>query len=522
MSNLYLFISAVLMHICLVFTITPKFHILQQSSYYNLRYFEFLKTAFNKNTILSIVFTVITLTLAFINPLACLVVTAISCFIRAINAVFKTKNAKKKIVFTSRVKRLYFKLIVWQAIFIAFYKYPLFTITIAALLLVLSPFTAMFINLINAPSEKGIRDYYIEDAKKILKSHKNLKIIGLTGSYGKTSTKYILGRILSEKYNVTITPGSFNTPMGVVRTIRENLKAQDEIFIVEMGAKKLRDIKEICDIVHPTVGIITSIGPQHLNTFGNLENIITTKFELADEVLNNDGELYLNIDNEHIKQTLSKYNYKSKGYSINNKDGAIRAENIVNTRHGSSFDIVFHDKKINVTTKLLGAHNVLNILAAVSVAIDFGISENEIIYSIGRLEPISHRLEMKPFLNGSILIDDAYNSNPQGAKEALNVLGSFSPMKRVVVTPGLVELGPMEYDYNVQLGEECALNSDEIILVGIMRSKPLLQGVNKMNFDQSKVHVVKSFNDAAIMLRSICDKNTVVLFENDLPDSYAR
>lgn len=155
-------------------------------------------------------------------------------------------------------------------------------------------------NVINHPMEAGINQHYINDAVKAEK-RPGLTVISVTGSYSKTSVKFYLQTLLQEKYNVLVTPESFNTPMGVVRTIRGSLKPTTEIFVCEMGARHVGDIKEICDMVHPNHGVITSIGPQHLETFFNMENIQKTKFELAD-ALPEGGMLFLNGDNDYIQQ----------------------------------------------------------------------------------------------------------------------------------------------------------------------------------------------------------------------------
>ena len=135
--------------------------------------------------------------------------------------------------------------------------------------------------------------WYINDAKKIIKNCPDLLVIGITGSFGKTSVKYFLDELLSVKYNVLKTPGNFNTTLGVVKTIRSSLRATHDIFLCEMGAKNIGDIKEICDIVHPKMGIITSVGEMHLESFKSIENVRKTKFELADSLPEN-GKIFLN------------------------------------------------------------------------------------------------------------------------------------------------------------------------------------------------------------------------------------
>lgn len=523
MDSVYLLAAAIVSFAALFVTITRQFHMFQQNSYFYSRFFDYLTDNFKLSSAMSAILPAIGFIFVSFSPLICLIYTCVCCIFRMINAVYKLSHAKVKLKFTARVRRMYYTLgILCIAIFVCLYIFAnsLTMLIVSSAMLCLSPFVVMLVNLINAPFEHGVKRWYINDAKKILKNHGKMVVIALTGSYGKTSTKYITSRILSEKFNVTMTPGNFNTAMGVVRTIREHLKSDTQVFIVEMGAKKSGDIKEICDIVHADYGIITSIGPQHLNTFGSIENIVKTKFELADDVCKNGGTVYLNCDNEYI--CGAKDSYRFKGYGVENINEYIYAKNIRGGKNGLQFDIVCGKRKINVTTKLLGRHNVLNILAAAAVAIDLGLSDTDIKYAIEMLSPVEHRLQLKPLFNGAVLIDDAYNANPDGSLEAMRVIGSFAPMKRIVVTPGLVELGEREYECNKALGKAAAENADEIYFVGEERSKPLLEGAHETDFDKNKIHVAKTFNDALNELKSKCDKNTVVIFENDLPDNYAK
>lgn len=517
-------LAAALVSVAALFiTISRQFHMFQQNSYFYSRFFDYLKGNFKLSSAMSVIFAAIGAGFEPFSPLICLIFTCVCCVFRMINAVYKLTHAKVKLKVTARVRRMYYTLgLLCIIIFGCSFAFanPFVMLCVASAMLSLSPFVVMLVNLINAPFEHSAKRYYINDAKKILKNHGKMTVIGLTGSYGKTSTKYILSRILSEKFNVTITPGNFNTTMGVVRTVREHLTPDTQVFVVEMGAKKSGDIKEICDIVHADYGIITSIGPQHLNTFGSVDNIVKTKFELADDVCKNGGTVYLNCDNEYI--CGAKDAYRHKGYGVDNRGEYIYAENIRGGKNGLQFDIVCGKRKIAVTTKLLGRHNVLNILAATSIAIDLGLTDTDIKYALEMLSPVEHRLQLKPLFNGAVLIDDAYNANPDGSLEAMRVIGSFAPMKRIVVTPGLVELGEREYECNKALGRAAAENADEIYFVGEERSKPLIDGANETDFDKSKIHVVKTFNDALNELKSKCDKNTAVIFENDLPDNYAK
>ena len=482
------------------------FQMLQQNSYIASRYADWLKEHFTVGrTALKIAFAALLSVLGFLRKDFGYVCAPILLAVAIAVFFFRQKGQKsavKPLVLTARVKRMYVtEGIIFAAVMgLSFAdKFMPFCFAAAMLIFVFRELTVVLANAVNRPIEQAVAKHYINDAKRILKQTKGLITVGVTGSYGKTTTKFILSRILSEKYTVTVTPESFNTPMGVVRTVREKMVPGTEIFVAEMGAKNVGDIKEICDIVDPDLGLITSVGPQHLNTFGSIENIIKTKFELADAVQNKKGEIFLNGDNEYIRNKAGEY-----------------------SSSGSTFDIVFKDGRISVFTRLLGSHNVQNIVGAAAVARYLGISDSDIKFAVGALKATPHRLEMKSFSKGATLIDDAYNSNPKGCLEAVNVLSRFDGMKKIIVTPGLVELGEKEYECNYALGEAAGRVCDEIYLVGKMRSKPMTDALEKQGYDKDRVFVVSSFKEAMEKLIPTLDDSCVVLFENDLPDNYLK
>lgn len=504
--------------------IVRQYQMLQQNSYFLSRYLGWLKgdiTPF-RLTLRVIVISLVCLAVAFGNEtmLESLLLFSGASLYFGWKAFRLNSTSIKKLVFTARVKRMFF---FSSLLLLGLGAASLFTTKTAQLILlfvlyvlILLPELICIISLITLkPTERAISNHYINDAKKILLSKPTLKVIGITGSYGKTGTKYILSRILSEKYNVLHTPESFNTPMGVVRTIREKMRADTEIFVCEMGAKKKGDIKEICDIVNPDYGIITSVGPQHLDTFGNINTVADTKFELADAINKKGGMLFSNGDNEFIAgRNDTQILYGTK------EDLSFKAENIIGGRDGYSFDLVLENEKIRVSSKLLGKHNVLNVLGAASLAYKLGIPIKDIAFAASRLTPVKHRLELKSSISGSLLIDDAYNSNPEGCLEAVNVLDSFKGMQKVIITPGLVELGEKEYECNFELGKKAGLVCDKIILVGKKRSVPLADGVAATDFNKENLFVADSFKHAMEIYSSFADGDTVVLLENDLPDNY--
>ena len=375
------------------------------------------------------------------------------------------------------------------------------------------------VGTINKPIEGSIRKGFCRKAKHKLKEIPGLKVVGITGSYGKTSTKYIVNTILSQKYNTLMTPESYNTTMGVVRTINEKLTSMHQLFVCEMGAKYVGDIKEITDIVNPTYGLVTAIGPQHLDTFKNLDNVRKTKLELVDSLPDDEGIAFLNWEDENIRN--SRITKKSVKFGLT-PEADYYAENIEITERGSSFDVVIPGKEaIRIKTKLLGNLNILNIVGAVAIADKLGLTADEIKMGAKYIRPVPHRLELKQNPNGSIIIDDAYNSNTKGAKMALEVLKSFEHKKRILITPGIVDLGDKAVEINQELGRNAADSADFIILVGAQQTVPIYNGIREKGYPESNVYIAKNLQEALSKMNEILTRDSVVLLENDLPDNYS-
>lgn len=384
-----------------------------------------------------------------------------------------------------------------------------------------SPLIMLAANWLLTPVEKSITAGYTRQAVGILESMPDLKIIGITGSYGKTSTKHILTRILSQKFETVMTPGSFNTPMGVVRTIREYLKPYTEVFVVEMGAKNPGDIKEICDIVHPHSGLITAVGPQHLESFKTIEKVQATKFELVD-ALPADGVAVLNNDFNKIADRPVE-NVKAIRYAVTNTDGAdYIAENIKYSPSGTSFDIrdTHSGHTLSLHSPLLGECNVSNILGAAVMARCMGVDDDSIAYAVERLEQIEHRLSIRRIPGGINILDDAFNSNPVGSAMALDVLAAMNTGKRILITPGMIELGAEQYDRNREFGVKAAACADIIIVVGLYNRDAISEGLRQAGAQDSMIYLADDFNYAQAILRSLQAPGDTVLYENDLPDTF--
>lgn len=382
-----------------------------------------------------------------------------------------------------------------------------------------SPLLTLAALYILEPVERRINQGYVNDAKRILASMPDLKIIGITGSYGKTSTKHYLYRILSEKYDTLMTPGSFNTPMGVVRTVREHLKPYNEVFIVEMGAKNIGDIKEICDIVHPACGIITAVGEQHLESFKSIENVRRTKFELVDS-LPSGGFAVVN-DDFPFAANRPVDNVECVRYAIRDTAGAqVVATDISYDRRGTSFTIRGAGWEMKLRTKLVGECNISNLMGAVVMARHLGVSDEKIRIAVEHIEQVEHRLNMKQTPGGITIIDDAFNSNPTGSSMALDVLASMTGGQRIIITPGMIELGDRQEELNRAFGHKIATSADIAIIVGEYNRRAILDGIADGGMAPGGVHTVDSFAEAQSLMITLARQGDTVLYENDLPDTF--
>lgn len=498
------------------FAALRSMHMFQLNSYKASTHGKWLRGNFSKlwSQVLLLLFMVIYF---FVHHIAMQVIFIALCVVFCLSNR-PLKNAKKPLVYTARVKRM----LVTAAVLLvgisllSFLLAEPFRFELLCLLYLLAPVLPIIANTINAPVESSARRYYINDAKKILKSCPNLLIIGITGSYGKTSVKYYLTTLLRAKYNVLMTPESYNTPMGVVKTIREQLRSTHEIFVCEMGARHKGDIKELCDIVNPQHGIITSIGEQHLETFKTVETIIKTKFELADAV-SGKGVIFLNGDNMLIRDHLPNQEFRTYGLSEQNDSYAY---DIKVTQNGTTFSLNDRGERVEgLQTQLIGEHNVINLVGAMALCSSLGVPYDGMRTQLKKITSPPHRLQLTKN-NGMIIIDDAYNSNPSGCRAALQTLSLFDGCK-ILITPGMVELGAKQDECNRAFGAQAAEVCDFVILVGEKQTKPIFEGLSDAKYDPSKIFVADKFSDAINKAYSITnERQKVILLENDLPDNY--
>ena len=528
MTKLFL-ISCIIYFIYTFLKSQDSMHMLQQNKYNRKKtYLKWL----NKNKAKAFkdysIFFIILVVFVFVKNINLLIFSFnILYLILIINLLLERKKSQNKLPlkYTARVKRLtvtniitHVLPIILMSIWVTDLNIVYFYL-ILGLIAYLNSIYILIALLINTPVESLVGYYFKRKAVNKIKSMNTLKVIGITGSYGKTSSKNILNDILNIKYNAMPTPKNFNTPFGLMITINNYLDKFTDVFIAEMGACQEGDIKELCDLVHPKYGIITKIGVAHLATFKTRENIQKTKFELI-ESLPSDGIGILNADDEWQRNYKIKNNCKIKWIGIDSLDADVRATNININSKGMSFDCYFKDdpNPYRFETKLLGYANIYNILAGIALGKEFGMTVEQLKAGVAKVKPVEHRLELKK--NGDItIIDDAYNSNPTGAKMALDVL-KLMPGKHIVVTPGMIELGNEEYEKNKEFGKQIAESSDEVILVGAEKTKPIYEGLKEKNYDENKIHVINDVLKAFPLIQTLKEKETYVLLENDLPDIF--
>ncbi|MDO5714156.1 MAG: UDP-N-acetylmuramoyl-tripeptide--D-alanyl-D-alanine ligase [Tissierellia bacterium] len=439
---------------------------------------------------------------------------------------------KTPLVMTPRATRLYTKYMQTNAVILvillglsALFYHKIIWILLFPILLYLLYRTQFLViivaNTIALPKEKKINHGFYVQAQEKIKSYPNLQVVGITGSFGKTSTKFITNTILSEKLKVQNTPSSYNTPMGLSKVINNDLDETKEVFIAELGAKVPGEIKEVADLVQPTIGVITAIGPTHMHLFKTIENIKKTKYELI-EALPETGIAIFNYDNEHVKELADKAKIHKLLYGMEDVEKLdIYADNFTIGANGSTFRLHLPGKSpVICETKLLGKHNISNLLAAASIAHVLGMEPIEIANGIRKVEPVEHRLNLIKGPTGVLVIDDAFNSNPIGARAALEVLNTFKGGKKIIITPGMVELGDIEEEENYKLGKEIAKVCDYCILVGPKRTEPIQRGLKEVGYPEQSLFIAKSLQEATEISGHLTKAGDIILIENDLPDTY--
>ncbi len=421
-----------------------------------------------------------------------------------------------------------------------------------------------------SPYEKRInRRFYTSAADRIerLKKSSGLKVIGITGSYGKTSTKNFLANILNEDFPTFASFESYNTPMGLSKVINENIDDTVSVFIAEMGARYKGDIVELMELCKPDITILTAVGPAHIETFRSVENIMAEKWNIVlpyKKFELNPSFCFINSDNEYIYTQFKKYLDEKKicdareyyqsyekivklekadrpivfTYGLNASRSPFFLGTVLNTgENGTDFTLKILDllhynnspddkskskyngSEYKFSTCLLGKHNVVNILGSIGCGYILGISVEKIIKAVSRIEPVPHRLQLIRTASDTLIIDDAYNANPDSSAAALEVISYFKSRKKIIVTPGFIELGKLQYDANFNFGKEISKIFDIAIFVGIANKDALINGFESAK-SLNKYFYFDTLDDATKILPSVQKGPCIILFENDLTDNY--
>ena len=401
----------------------------------------------------------------------------------------------------------------------------------------LHPVCLVLANWMLAPYEEHLQSGFAAQAADKINKLKPY-VIGITGSYGKTSTKAILGEILSCAGPTFCPPRSVNTYMGVTREIRESLEPVHKFAVIEMAAYQRGSIAKLCKLAPPKAGIITAVGEMHLERFGSREQVYLAKSELAQGVAQ-DGILVVNGDDEYCRriaaENLKKLNLM---YGLSESSGQfdtfLHAVEISNDG-SSKFKIRWNKKDYQGRTHLLGRHMLSNIAAAFTLACALGYEPEFVLAAIRNIKAQSNRLEpvTVPIANFSsftnshrpgtvVRLNDAFNSNPLGFTAALEVLHKIPAAgRKVLVTPGMVELGAEQFVENKRAATTAVPICDLVLVVGSANQQALVDGLREGKVHEDKYKVLNTMKDALVYLGDQYLKDgDVVLIENDLTDVY--
>ncbi|MCX6730556.1 MAG: UDP-N-acetylmuramoyl-tripeptide--D-alanyl-D-alanine ligase [Candidatus Roizmanbacteria bacterium] len=349
--------------------------------------------------------------------------------------------------------------------------------------------------IIIKPLDTYMKHALIKRAKLHLAQFPLLEVVGIAGSYGKTTMKEAVATILSQKYSVLKTPENINTPLGIASLILKRLDSSIEVLVVEMGEYTQGDIQDICTVVKPQTAIITGINEAHLERMGSIENTTAAIFELAQH-MNQKGLLVLNEDNVLIRD-----NYKT----------------FVTTQ---KIALVSSKKESNLESGLLGRYAKGVLEAGAAVGRYLGLTEEQIQKGARAIGPLPHRLQPIEGTQGVLVIDDSYNGNSEGVAEAIYLLSTYKNRRKVYITPGLVETGEKNEEVHKKIGKHLAQVADRVVLIKNSATPFIAQGLMENGFDKNHIQWYKSAHEAHAAMGDIVEPNDVVLFQNDWPDNY--
>jgi len=430
------------------------------------------------------------------------------------------KTAKKRLVMTARAKRIYLvalALLALVGVAAALFAGPILLWVVPVQLM---PLALVAGNSLLAPAEAKTQRRYWDEAQAILRRIDPM-VIAITGSYGKTSVKHILGHVLETAAPTLITPGSVNTAMGIARVIRERLQPHQRYFVVEMGAYGTGSIRRLCELAPPKMGIVTAIGMAHYERFKSLEAVAEAKFELAAAVAAQGGTVIANADVlEFAAPRRFAAAHPDTFLTVGLADGAAAVITAMRQDiNGIAVSVTWQGRAYELRAPLFGLQQGKNLALAFAAACTLGLAPEDVVASLRSTPQIAHRLEVKREANGATLIDDAYNSNPVGFAAALDVLDLLRGPggRRILVTPGMVELGAAHDDEHRRIGRLAAAHVDVLLAVAPHRVAPLTESF-KEAAPAAEIVSCPGFAEAQAWMARNVASGDVVLLENDLPD----
>lgn len=430
------------------------------------------------------------------------------------------KTAKKRLVLTARATRIYLialALLAVVGVAAAFATGPL-VLWIVPVQFV--PLALVGGNLLLAPFEAKTQRRYWREAQEVLRRVDPM-VIAITGSYGKTSVKHILGHVLETAAPTLITPGSVNTAMGIARVIRERLQPHHRYFVVEMGAYGPGSIRRLCALTPPRMGIVTAIGMAHYERFKSLETVAEAKFELAEAVAAQGGTVIAAADVlAFAAPRRFAETHPDMLSTVGTEDGAtVMLTQMRQDVDGIAVTVNWQGRPYELRAPLFGLQQGKNLALAFVAACTLGLAPEDVVASLRSTPQISHRLEVKREASGATLIDDAYNSNPVGFAAALQVLDLLRRPggRRILVTPGMVELGAAHDDEHRRIGRLAAGHVDVLVAVAPHRVAPLAASFAEAA-PEAEIVSCAGFAEAQDWMARNVATGDVVLLENDLPD----
>lgn len=432
------------------------------------------------------------------------------------------KRGKKTLAMTARARRILWVAFMLVAVLACGYAILRIHVFWWVILVQIVPLCLVLANVFLRPYENGVQRRFLREAQDRL-AHFDPTVIGVTGSYGKTSVKHILGHVLSTSSPTLVTPGSVNTPMGITRVIREQLTSRIRYFVSEMGAYGPGSITRLCDLVHPDLGIITAIGFAHYERFKSLDTVAKTKAELAEAVIGHGGKMI-------VTENVLEFAYLAGMYATNRANFVsvgtspscdLQIVTSVESNSGLELEIEWRGRSFNLRVPLHGTHQVSNIAMVFATACTVGIAPEDVVSALTNVPQIAHRYELKLQPNGSLLIDDAYNSNPQGFEAGLNSLKALRrPGGRcILITPGMIELGEAHDQAHRNVGSLAGHVIDVLLPIRPERISTFIDAYRNAKPD-GIVIPRSSMKEAIDWLSTHLQPLDTVLLENDLPDLY--